>query len=441
MMHALAIVLKGQGWEVSGSDDEIYSPSADALARADLLPEKMGWFPSRVDEKVDCVILGMHAKADNPELRRAQALRLPIYSYAQFITKYTTHRERIVITGSHGKTTTTAIIMHILKKLGLSFDYVLGAPMPGFDTTVRLEGAQVIVIEGDEYPDSALNMSPKVLEYAHHIGLITGIAWDHINFFPTQADYFRIFERFIQATPKAGVLVYNKTDKRLKEMVKAHVPEHARAYGYDILSHKVLDGRTHILHKGKKYPLQIFGAHNLMNISGAVRVLQELYVSPEECYASLADFQGVYQRLMPIYSQNSKEGSCHIHRDFAHAPSKVAASVSAMRKQYANKKLAAVLELHTFSSLDERFIPFYKDALNEADCAIVYINTQVLKNRSQGIFTQSYLADKFNKKTLHYVNDTQEILRILKEEEPEAIVLMSSGHFGGMEVEKMHEYL
>ena len=437
-MHSLAISLQETGVEVTGSDDRIYEPSKSALRAADLLP-KEGWHKDRIHRDLDCVIVGMHAKKDNPELQQALKLGLPIYSYPLFLADYCKHKQRIVIGGSHGKTTITSMVMHVLKEWGRDFDYVVGGKVPGFSTTIRLSDAPIIVIEGDEYPSSPLDLTPKFLHYKHHIGLISGIAWDHINFYPTLDSYVQIFEQFADLTPKAGTLIYNSTDD-LVTLIGRKTRAGVKSVEYDRPpKSRIENGRTFLLQGRNEMPLEVFGAHNLLNIEGARKVLKEFALPKSEFYSYISTFRGAALRLMKI-----KESlGCAVYIDYAHAPSKVEATTSALKKQFPTRKLTAILELHTFSSLDKHFIPHYAHALKDADTAIVYVNPEVLKLRKGYTLTEREIQSAFKQQNLHFLQKNSDILPLLLNlrKTHTNYLFMSSANFDGLDFEDCAEVL
>ena len=437
-MHSLAITLKRNGYRVSGSDDEVYEPSRSKLSAAGLLPEKMGWYPEKIQSNLSCVILGMHAKKDNPEIERALEIGLPIYSYPTFIARLCKNKHRMVIAGSHGKTTTTAIVMHVLRELNCSFDYLVGANVPGVDSCLRLSNAPLIVIEGDEYPSSALDSYPKLLRYNHHLGLITGISWDHINFYPTFDTYTQTFERFADATPKAGALLYNEEDKLCVSICEKERTDVSNL-SYNAPKYEVEDGITYLIEEEKRYPIQIFGAHNMSNIGGALALLGQLSLPRADCIEAICSFSGVEHRL---HCLQREESSC-VYQDYAHAPSKVAATTEALKAQYPKQRLAAILELHTFSSLDASFINQYENSLQAAELAIVYINPKVLEKRGEHSFTQERLRKAFAHKHLYYITDKDDILSTLQRQHlsVQTYLFMSSGTFGGLSLKKCAEAL
>ena len=436
--HSLAISLQDKGYLVTGSDDAIYDPSRSKLEKAGLLPETIGWNPSLIHKALECVILGMHARRDNPELQRAIELKIPIYSYPEFITRFCAEKHRIVITGSHGKTTTTALIMHVLNAIDFPFDYLVGAEVPGFEHCLRLSNAPTIIIEGDEYPSSALNLEPKFLQYNHHIGVLTGISWDHLNYYPTEDDYLRSFQQFADRTPRAGTLIYNARDARASKISKQSRYD-VYTTGYKLPKHKKIDDITYLTHKSNQTPLSVFGDHNLLNISAAKKVLDLLYVPESLYYPAISTFKGASKRSKCLY----KDDSYCIYLDYAHAPSKVLASTSALKKQFPDRRLSAILELHTFSSLDPRFTSQYRNTLKDAELAIIYINPKVLKDRQNHTFTQEYLQKSFNHPNLHLVEDKDALFSALRKYGPSAqsYLFMSSGTFGGLSFEKSKEHI
>ena len=438
VMHALALHLHGQGHWVTGSDDVIYSPSRELLAARGLLPQEMGWAADRISAQTDWVLVGMHAKGDNPELLRAQELGVPCYDYPTFVAeKYARDKQRVVITGSHGKTTTTAMVMHILKTLNYPFDYLVGASVPGFDMNVHLSDAPVVVIEGDEYPSSPTNLAPKFTEYKHHVGLITGLAWDHMNYYPTFEDYLKCFENFVRQTPKGGSLVFNQTEAGVKKLCEK-VPEDIRVLPYELPKHEIKKGVTFIKGEKKLHPLRVFGQHNLLNASGAQKLCEEFCISADESYEALGSFEGVERRL-------SRVGTTPVlFWDFAHAPTKVCASTRAVKAQFPNKKLAVVLELHTFSSLNKDFLPLYAHSLDKADLALVFVDPKVLRLRAENFFSEDLLRTLFKRPDLCFVTDAQDILSVLRARTRSQVwsyLFMSSGHFGGLTSEEVGEVL
>ena len=442
-MHSLAIALKKAGHEVTGSDDQIYDPSRSALAEEALLPEKIGWDPSRIRGSLDLVIVGMHAKKDNPELLRAQSLGLPVVSYPEFIAAHCKDKHRIVVAGSHGKTTTTAMIMHALRAEGIRFDYLVGAHVPGFEGTVSLsEESLAMVIEGDEYPSSPVDPTPKFCQYNHHTMVLTGIAWDHINHFPSLEAYKASFHELLLKTPKAGVVVYNAHDKAVVSLVNSvHTRESRGIMSRKHIPYKakreyIKKGISHVKVKGSTLALRIFGRHNMENMEAARLLTGTMAVEEAAFYRAIASFPGVAQRLSEVGTTHSG-GSVYL--DHAHAPSKVEASTTAIKKQFPHRPLVAIFEMHTFSSLNPTFTAQYKDRLKHADFAIIYINQAVLQSRSGQWFSEEGLRKAFNKKELVYLTEPQAIVSHIRERKEEAAnyLFMSSGNFGGLDIKEM----
>ena len=355
VMHNLAIALQQQGHTITGSDDEIYEPSLSVLRQHNLLPPVMGWRPEVLDTSYQAVILGMHARKDNPELLRAQQLGLKIYSFPDFIYEHSKNKQRIVVAGSHGKTTITALITHVLNYHQRAFDYVIGARVSGLANTVKLSDAPVIIIEGDEYLSSPLDPTPKFLRYQHHMGIISGIAWDHANVFPSEEEYVKQFDLFADQTPKGGILIYCEQDPMVIMIGKK---ERADVLSIPYKSHPhAEDKHQYYLTNGKeRYPIKLFGSHNLQNFSAAKELLKRIGVTAEMFFEAIATFEGASGRLQKVKESNSTV----VYKDFAHAPSKVKATVKAMKELYPDRDLIACFELHTFSSLNKNFLPQYK---------------------------------------------------------------------------------
>jgi UDP-N-acetylmuramate: L-alanyl-gamma-D-glutamyl-meso-diaminopimelate ligase len=375
VMHNLAIALKLAGHEITGSDDEIVEPSRSELSKHNLIPPKEGWHPNKISKSTDVVILGMHAAKDNPELLQAQQLGVRILSFPEYIFEHAKDKQRIVIAGSHGKTTITAIIVHVLNHFKRKFDYVIGARVRGIENTVRLSDAPVIVIEGDEYLSSALDPTPKFLKYQHHIGLISGIAWDHANVFPNEEEYVRQFDLFADQTPKGGILIYCEQDSMaliIGKKERVDVTEVA----YKSHSHTSdTNGHFFLTESKQKYPIKIFGSHNYQNISGAKEVLKKIGITNEQFYQAITSFQGAAGRLEVVLENTLTT----VYKDFAHAPSKVKATVKAVKEIHPSRELLACVELHTYSSLNKKFLPQYKDSLKNAQVPVVYFNPEKVK--------------------------------------------------------------
>ncbi|PKV63012.1 UDP-N-acetylmuramate--L-alanine ligase [Pontibacter ramchanderi] len=437
IMHNLALALHDKGIQVTGSDDEIYEPAKSRLAAAGILPAQEGWFPEKLDSKPDAVILGMHARADNPELLRAQELGIPVYSFPDFIYELSKNKQRIVIGGSHGKTSITSIIMHVLQHCGRLFDYAVGAQLQGFDRMVKLtEEAPIIIIEGDEYLSDPIKRVPKFHLYHHHIGVISGISWDHINVFPTQENYRDQFRIFAEMTPKAGTLIYNQDDEQVQLVAVPRNPADIAYIGYTVHPHSIVNGKT-ILHTKKEGDVEIplFGEHNLRNISAAKEVCKKIGIKAHDFYEALKTFKGAAKRLEKL-GENS---STVIFRDFAHAPSKVKATTEAMKTQYPQRKLVACVELHTFSSLNKNFLPQYAGALNKADTPIVFFSPKTVEHKRMEMLSEDDLRSAFGNPNLQIFTDSTALLEHLKgmDWQNANLLLMSSGTYQNLDLEAL----
>lgn len=432
IMHNLAVSLAKKGFIVSGSDDFIFEPSRSVLEAQGLLPEKLGWFPDRITEELDAVILGMHARSDNPELLKAKSLGLQIYSYPEFIYEQAQEKLRVVIGGSHGKTTITSMIMHVLKTLGRDFDYVVGAQVEGFDRLVRItKDSPLIILEGDEYLASAEDPRPKFLVYKANIGLISGIAWDHINVFPTIEQYEEQFNRFIESIEEKGTLVYNKEDQKVQALVSANKSKINKS-GYRTPEYTINKGETYLNTPQGDLHLQIFGRHNLSNLAGAYSVCEWLGVSRQDFYEAIQSFKGASQRMEYV----SSRANSVVYKDFAHSPSKVAASIHALREQYPQQQLVAVLELHTYSSLNEAYLNEYKDSMDEAAYPVVFINQASYKQKNLKPISEEALKKAFDNDRIAYIITPEDLKAYLQDMDPDNknLLFMSSGNFGGINI-------
>lgn len=442
VMHSLAIALKNQGHEVTGSDDHIFDPSRGRLSEAGLLPEKEGWFPDKLHAALDAVIVGMHAKEDNPELKKASELGLKLYSYPEFIYQHSINQQRIVVAGSHGKSTVSSMILHVLQTLGRDFDYVVGAVPKTLDSSVRLsQKAPVIIIEGDEYPTSPLDKTPKFLKYKHHIGVITGIAWDHYNVYPNYDEYVDQFRQFAESSPKAGALVYNKTDKPLDKLVKkAALRDDVLQLPYSVPKSKLKNGVTSLSSEVGTVPLKVFGEHNLLNIGAALEVCSRIGVPKEQFYKAISSFEGARLRLDLL---GEAMNGTKVYRDFAHAPSKVKATVEAVKKQFGKQQLVACVELHTYSSLNKEFISQYKDTLKKADRAMVYYNPETVARKGLSPISAEELRKAFNNNSLEVFTDKDTLQASLTSQAwgGKNLLLMSSGNFDSLGLEALAKRL
>ncbi|NCI50373.1 peptidoglycan synthetase [Sediminibacterium roseum] len=432
VMHQLAIALHKKGYKVTGTDDEIFEPARSNLAAEGLLPAETGWRPELITSDIDAVILGMHAKSDNPEIKAAQALGLPIYSFPEYIYHESRAKKRVVVGGSHGKTTTTSMIMHVLRSAGKDFDYLVGARLDGFDQSVNITDAPVIVCEGDEYPASAIERKPKFHFLYPHVAVLTGIAWDHINVFPTFDFYLEQFVVFINRIEKGGVLIYNESDAVLKKLVEDNLREDIRYQPYGVPQHSIVNGKTTVTIGGVSGELRVFGNHNLMNLNAAYYSCKELGISAQDFVAGIANFTGAAKRLELLGANETT----NVYRDFAHAPSKVKATIEAVKQQYPNRKLIGILELHTFSSLNEQFMSEYKGAMDKADVAIVFYSRHALELKRMPFLPAEKVYEGFGKEGLLVMNDKEDLWKWLKAQSyaNTNLVLMSSGNYDGLDM-------
>ncbi|MGL4361562.1 MAG: UDP-N-acetylmuramate--L-alanine ligase [Sediminibacterium sp.] len=432
VMHQLAIALKRKKYLVSGTDDEIFEPAKGNLLAEGLLPKKIGWDTSLITPDLDAVILGMHAKADNPELEKAKELGLPIYSFPEYIYQESKHKKRVVVGGSHGKTTTTSMIMHALKENKKSFDYLVGAKLNGFDQSVNITDAPIIVCEGDEYPASVIEKKPKFHFLFPHIAVLTGIAWDHINVFPTFDFYLEQFIIFINKIEPGGILIYNETDDILKKLVQDNKREDIRYQPYRVPEHSISNGITTVTIERVSGALRVFGNHNLMNLHAAYYVCAELGIEAKDFLTSMINFTGAAKRLELMASGNQ----INVYRDFAHAPSKVKASVQAVKQQFPDKKLIGVLELHTYSSLNAEFMEEYNGALALLDEAAVFYSKHALELKRMPDLPVYIVQRGFNKEGLVVFTDKEDLAAWLKTRDTKNanILFMSSGNYDGLDI-------
>ena len=420
IMHNLAIALKRKGYHVTGSDDAIYDPAKSNLNENDLLPQ-IGWNADLITADIDVIILGMHARKNNPELVKAQKLGLKIMSFPEFVAAESKNKKRVVISGSHGKTTTTAIIMYVLSRLNLDFDYLVGSSINGFDLSVKISDAPLIIIEGDEYLSSSLDLKSKFLWYNPHISVITGIAYDHINVFPTFESYLDTFEKYMNSHVSNGQFLWYKNDEHLQKLTQEITTSNN---AYDTPKYRNTSTGSEIFHDGLWYPLMIVGKHNLENLYAAQLVCVELGVTGREFYKAVSDFTGAGRRMEKIYDKNDQV----IYRDFAHSPSKLKATINAVKESFEGT-LLAVFELHTFSSLTKVFIPLYENAMDAADRAIVFYNDAVFENKKMEYLDSSFVQNCFGDVSI--INSKEELEKLVNSsfENGENILLMSSGTF------------
>ncbi|MCA0363501.1 MAG: Mur ligase domain-containing protein [Bacteroidetes bacterium] len=437
VMHNLALALAAKGYQVSGSDDEIYEPAKSRLEKAGILPDKFGWFPEKINSDLEAIILGMHARKDNPELLRAIELGLKVYSFPEYIYEQSKNKQRIVIAGSHGKTSITSIILHVLAYHKRNFDYLVGAQIEGFDLMVKLtEDAPVIVIEGDEYLSSAIEMKSKFLFYHPDITLISGVAWDHFNVFPTFESYVKAFEDLIDGMEKTGVLVYDKTDAILKEVCEKDKVDLIR-FPYEKHPYKVVNGKVFLQTSNGEVPLLIFGEHNMKNLQGAQIIMRQIGITDEMFYEAIKSFKGAAKRLETL----GLNDNTLIFRDFAHAPSKVGATTNAAKELYDDRRLIACYELHTYSSLNNDFLPQYFQKLNDADVAAVFFSPHTLEMKKMPELSIDDIKKYFGRDDLEVFTKQEDLVAFLKKQnwKKSNLLLMSSGTFGGLDLPKFAE--
>ena len=437
VMHQLAIALSKKGYQVTGTDDEIFEPAWGNLKEAGILPAQIGWNDNMIQPDLDAVILGMHARADNPELLKAKALGLNIYSFPEYIYKESLQKKRVVVGGSHGKTTTTSMIMHVLKKQQMAFDYLVGAKLSGFEQSVNITNAPVIVCEGDEYPASAIEKKPKFHFLYPHIAIITGIAWDHINVFPTFDFYLEQFTIFINRIEKGGVLIYNESDKVLTDLVAKHKRNDIQYQPYQVPPFSIANGITTIQIGDYSGSLSVFGNHNLMNCLAAYYACAALGVSANDFLEAMKDFTGAAKRLELLKSNDSM---C-IYRDFAHAPSKVKATVQAVKQQFPKRKLYGILELHTYSSLNVNFMNEYNGALDDLDESVVFYAKHALEIKKMPELPAEKVLEGFGKPGLIVINEKNDLEKwLLTIPNHDAnILFMSSGNYDGLNINSLAE--
>lgn len=438
-MHSLALAMHRLGHRVTGSDDAIFDPSKTKLEQANLLPDTLGWHPEKLNNEIDVVVLGMHAKADNPELIMAQALGLKIQSYPEFLASMCKEKSTVVVAGSHGKTTITAMVLHVLNYHGVSTDFMIGAPVPAVTETLSISDENdFILLEGDEYLSSAIDSQPKFLWYKPEIALISGIAWDHVNVFPTFEDYISQFEKFIYSIVEGGVLFYNEEDKELKSLVE-NCSHPVKKIPYVTPEHTVDNGITYLNTSEGSLPLSVFGTHNLMNLAGARWISQLMGVDVSDFYEAIPSFTGAAKRMERL----AKGKTAILFKDFAHAPSKVSASAKAVKSQFSRHKIKVCLELHTYSSLDATFIKQYKDSLTAADEAIVFYDPEALKIKNRAPIDPDAIKKAFNHSSIEVITETKVLQKELFEQEyvNYVLVMMSSGNFGDLDWEKLKQVI
>jgi len=434
-MHNLALALHHKGMQVTGSDDTIFEPSKSRLNAAGLLPASFGWFSEKITKNTDAVVLGMHAKEDNPELLKAQELGLKIYSYPEFLYEQSKHKTRVVIGGSHGKTTITAMILHVLNYHDIEVDYMVGAQLEGFDVMVKLtDDADFMVLEGDEYLSSPIDRRPKFHLYQPNIALLSGIAWDHINVFPTFENYLEQFKIFVNSITVGGSISYNTEDEQVKTIVEAS-DNQIRKFPYQTPEHTIEDGVTYLETEEGPLPLEIFGAHNLNNLAGSKWICQQMGVDQDDFYEAISSFSGASKRLEKV----AENANCVVYKDFAHSPSKVKATTEAVKSQYPKRPLVACLELHTYSSLNAAFLEHYKGALDAADTAVVFYSPQAIEIKKLESVSKTQIETAFERDDLIIYTDPELFKNYITSLEfsQKTVLLMSSGSYGGLDFEAL----
>lgn len=438
-MHNLALALHKKGETITGSDDEIFEPSRSRLQKEGLLPEKEGWFPARITSDIDAVILGMHAKADNPELLKAKELGLKIYSYPEFLYEQSKNKTRVVIGGSHGKTTITSMILHVMNYHGKNVDYMVGAQLEGFETMVQItDDSDFMVIEGDEYLSSPIDRRPKFHLYKPNIALISGIAWDHVNVFPTYDEYVEQFRIFINQITDGGALVYNSDDAEVKALVEA-VDNPIKKYPYSTPEYAIENGETLLSTPEGAMPLEIFGKHNLDNLEGARWICQLMGIDADDFYEAIGTFKGAGKRLEKI----AETSTAVAYKDYAHSPSKVDATTKAVKAQYPNRKLIAVLELHTYSSLSPGFLKEYRGTLDSADKAIVFYSPKAVMIKQLEAIKQEQIEEAFKREDIVVFTNPADLKTYLYTQDfkNSTLLLMSSGNYGGLDLKEVKDYV
>ena len=430
-MHNMAIALSLKGYIITGSDDAIYEPSRSRLAKYKVLPSKLGWFPENITKDIDAVILGMHARADNPELLKAQELGLKIYSYPEYVYEQSKDKIRVVVGGSHGKTTITSMILHVLKACNKDFDYLVGAQLEGFEAMVKISDTPLMIIEGDEYLASPIDRRPKFHLYRANIGIISGIAWDHINVFPTFENYIEQFKIFLNTITPGGVIIYNSEDEQVRSVVENSSASLTKI-GYSEPQSATEKGITSLKVNAELIPLSVFGRHNLQNLEAAHCACKQLNISDSYFYQAMSSFKGAAKRLELL----GKNENTSVYKDFAHSPSKLKATLTAVKAQFPDRELVAVMELHTFSSLDKKFLDEYKDCMNTADTAVVFINRRTFEQKNMEPYTEYEVKKAFNNDKLIFFNNSEILVEFLSyiNYKGKNLLLMSSGDFGGVDL-------
>jgi UDP-N-acetylmuramate: L-alanyl-gamma-D-glutamyl-meso-diaminopimelate ligase len=435
-MHNLAIALSRKGVHVTGSDDEIFEPSKTRLQKQGILPVQLGWDNTRITSDLDAIILGMHAREDNPELLKANELKIPIFSYPEYLYEQSKDKIRVVIGGSHGKTTITSMLLHVVNELKMDVDYMVGAQLEGYDCMVRLsDSAKIMILEGDEYLSSPIDRRPKFHLYNPNIAIISGIAWDHINVFPTFENYVDQFDIFCSLIEKDGTLIYNEDDAEVKRLGQKYEPT-LRTVPYGVPTYEVTETGTRLFHHGMIYELRVFGEHNLQNLMGAMRIGEALGIAVHEFLTAIQSFTGAGKRLQKVM----EVGSFVMFKDFAHSPSKLKATTKAVKDQYKQRKVIACMELHTFSSLKKEFLPHYLNSMQMADEALVYYSPDVVAHKKLEPISKELVLEGFGG-NVTVMNSTKEVLDFIQSKQwnNSVLLMMSSGNFDGIDYDKLGE--
>jgi len=437
-MHNLAIALSRKGITVTGSDDEIFEPSKSRLAKEGILPDTIGWDDARITNDLDAVILGMHARENNPELIAAKDKGIPVYSYPEYLYEQSKYKTRVVIGGSHGKTTITSMILHVVNALNLNVDYMVGAQLEGYDCMVKITpDAPIMILEGDEYLSSPIDRRPKFHLYQPNIAIISGIAWDHINVFPTFENYVEQFDIFCQQIQSNGTFVYNLEDEEVARLGGKY-KDSVNSFAYKTPDYDVAEDGTIVHFEGKDYPMLIFGAHNLQNLMGAMRIGEAMGIAPNDFLSSMHSFTGAGKRLQKV----AESTGFTMYKDFAHSPSKLMATTKAVKEQYPDREVIACMELHTFSSLKKEFLPEYEGAMSAADGALVYFSPEVVAHKKLEPITKDQVLSGFGG-SVKVVNETNDVLDFIHSYDwnNKVLLMMSSGNFDGIDYEELGEEL
>ena len=435
-MHNLAIALSRKGLNITGSDDEIFEPSKARLDNQGILPNSIGWDVNRITNQLDAVILGMHAREDNPELLRAKELKIPIFSYPEYLYEQSKNKTRVVIGGSHGKTTITSMLLHVVNELEMNVDYMVGAQLEGYDCMVKLtDDAKVMILEGDEYLSSPIDKRPKFHLYRPNIAIISGIAWDHINVFPTMENYIEQFDVFCNLIEPNGTLIYNTEDEEVNNLGLKYANK-IKTVPYKTPTYEVTETGTRLFFDDEIYQLKIFGGHNLQNLIGAMRLGEAIGIQPKDFFKAIQSFTGAGKRLQKV----AEKGTFTLFKDFAHSPSKLKATTKAVKEQFVNRHVVACMELHTFSSLKKEFLPHYKDAMSMADEAIVYFSPEVVKHKKLDPISKELVKNGFGGNVI-VLTETKEIVDFIRSKkwDNSVLLMMSSGNFDGINYEELGE--